>query len=266
MADLSGRVAMVTGANRGIGRATAELLAEAGAAVVVLARSASSAAEVADAINARGQTAMALQSDVTSEADWERVCAATVDRFGRLDILVNNAGVYLRKAIDEQTIEDWRYVQGPNVEGVFLGMKHGIRAMKVGKDRPSGSIVNMSAIGGLIGTPSSTAYGASKGAVRFMSKCAALEVAQLGYDIRINSIHPAIVESDMSDQVVAGYSAAMGEGGDTATAERMIKQNYPMGRFGTAQEIARSILFLAGDDSTFMTGADLVVDGGYTAR
>jgi NAD(P)-dependent dehydrogenase (short-subunit alcohol dehydrogenase family) len=265
MGELSGKVAMVTGANRGIGRATAEALAEAGAAVVVLARSAAAAAEVADAITARGQTAIALPLDVTQEADWERVCAATLDRFGRLDILVNNAGVYLRKAMDEQTLEDWRFVQGPNVEGVFLGMKHGVRAMKAGKAIPEGVIVNMSAIGGLIGTPNSTAYGASKAAVRYMSKCAALEVAQLGYAIRINSIHPALVESDMSDQVVTGYSGAMANGTKEA-AERLLKQNYPLGRFGTAQEIARSILFLASDASSFMTGSELVVDGGYTAR
>jgi NAD(P)-dependent dehydrogenase (short-subunit alcohol dehydrogenase family) len=265
MTDLNGRVAMVSGANRGIGRATAEALAVAGAAVVVLARNEAAAAEVADAITSRGGAALALRHDVTREADWERACAETIDRFGRLDILVNNAGVYLRKPIDEQTLEDWRSVQGPNVEGVFLGMKHGIRAMKAGKDRPSGTIVNMSAIGGLIGTPNSTAYGASKAAVRYMSKCAALEVAQLGYDIRINSIHPAIIESDMSDQVVAGYSAAL-EGGTPEAATRMLQQNYPLGRFGTAEEVARSILFLAGDDSSFMTGSELVVDGGYTAR
>jgi NAD(P)-dependent dehydrogenase (short-subunit alcohol dehydrogenase family) len=163
--------------------------------------------------------------------------------------------------MDEQTLQDWRSVQGPNVEGVFLGMKHGIRAMKVGKERPTGVIVNMSAIGGLIGTPNSTAYGASKAAVRYMTKCAALEVAQLGYAIRINSIHPALVETDMSAQVVRGYASALHTTG-TDEAERVIKQAYPMGRFGTVDEIARAILFLASDDSSFMTGAELVVDGG----
>ena len=264
MADLNGRVALVTGANRGIGRATADALAGAGATVVVLARSQAAAQDVASALLARGDQALALELDVVDEQAWEGVCAAALDAFGRVDILVNNAGVYLRKPIDEQTLEDWRSVHRPNVEGVFLGMKHGIRAMKAGKAIPEGAIVNMSAIGGLIGTPNSTAYGSSKGAVRFMTKCAALEVAQLGYKIRINSIHPALVETDMSQQVVAGYSAAAP--GTHADAERMMKLNYPMGRFGTPEEVARSIVFLASDNSSFMTGAELVVDGGYTAR
>jgi 3(or 17)beta-hydroxysteroid dehydrogenase len=265
MSNLDRKVAMISGASRGIGRATAELFARSGATVVVLARRDDDGARVREEIEAAGNRAVHMQHDVTKEEDWERVCHDTIEMFGKLDILVNNAGVYLRKAMNDQTLSDWRSVQGPNVEGVFLGMKHGIRAMKSGKHRPTGTIVNMSAIGGLIGTPNSTAYGASKGAVRFMTKCAALEVAQLGYDIRVNSIHPALVETEMSDQVLAGYAGNLQDSAKKA-AEQLIKQSYPLGRFGTAEEIARSILFLASDESSFMTGSELVVDGGYTAR
>ena len=258
-----GRVAIVTGAGRGIGAQTAKLLAEAGAKLVVTDLLEELGEGTAAAIEKAGGEALYQRHDVTSEADWARVVGATVARFGRLDILVNNAGVYRHAKIEEMALADFDFLCAANLKGVFLGTKHAIKAMKaIPKGAVAGSIVNLSSVAGLIGSPLSAVYSMTKGGVRLFTKSTALEVAQLGYNIRCNSIHPGVIDTDMAGQVVERWQSA----GMAANEIRGFLTNlHPLGRLGEPLDIARGILFLASDDSSFMTGAELVVDGGITA-
>ena len=244
MSDLKGRVALVTGAARGIGSATAKALAAKGAKVLVtdLLDGAETASAVGGAF---------VKHDVTSEDDWIAAVAEARKQFGGLDILVNNAGVFVIAPIVAMTLEDFRRVQQINVEGVFLGMKHAIPAIAERAQQwdGGGSIVNLSSVAGINGSALVSAYCASKGAVRLMTKAAALEVAAM--KIRINSVHPGIIDTPL----IAAQDAGITQGVVDAT---------PMGRLGTAREIAYGALFLASDESSYMTGAELVIDGGYT--
>ena len=259
MKELEGRVAMVSGAARGIGAATARALAEAGAKVVI--------GDIGDGNAAADSVGGAyVTHDVTSEESWIAAVAFAKDRFGGLDILVNNAGVFWQRPIAATTLEAFRTMQQVNVEGVFLGLKHAIPAIA---ERGSqwdggGSIINLSSIAGLVGSPNTLAYNASKGAVRLMTKSAALECAQMGLKVRVNSVHPGIIDTPMMAQAAADITAATGQGGN-AVRERFEKF-HPLGRMGQATDIANAIRFLASDAAAFMTGAELVVDGGMTAQ
>ncbi|WP_075836110.1 MULTISPECIES: glucose 1-dehydrogenase [unclassified Rhodococcus (in: high G+C Gram-positive bacteria)] len=256
MRRVEGKVALVTGGARGIGAATARLLAAEGARVVVTDVDHDAGHAVAAAIDDTFTHAMFLPHDVTAEDDWAAVIEQVTDRFGRLDVLVNNAGVVSTANVEDESLERWRWLQSINLDGVFLGTKAAIAAMKVGG---GGSIVNLSSIEGLIGDPALAAYNASKGGVRIFTKSTALHCAKSGYGIRVNSVHPGYIWTPMVQGVAA-------EGGDIEQGRATLTALHPIGRLGTAEDIAYAILYLASDESSFVTGAELVVDGGYTAQ
>lgn len=257
MADLDGRVALVTGAAKGLGEATARALAAEGAKVIV-----TDIAAPEDLAHEIGGIAVA--QDVTSEDQWLATMAMTRDTAGGLDILVNNAGVFLAKPITETTLEDWRFVQAVNVEGVFLGHKHAIPllAERAAKWRGGAAIVNLSSVAGLRGAALCNAYNASKGAVRLMTKGAALELASL--KIRVNSVHPAIIQTDMGQGLVDDFTAMSGSGGNETRSQ--LVSRHPLGDFGMPVNVADAVVFLASDRAAFMTGSEVVVDGGWTAQ
>jgi NAD(P)-dependent dehydrogenase (short-subunit alcohol dehydrogenase family) len=264
MNRVDGKVAIVSGAARGIGAETAALLAKAGAKVVITDTRAELGEATADRIARDGGQAMFLRHDVTSESDWERVTSETTRRFGALNILVNNAGIYSYAKLEEMDVGQYDTLCNVNLKGVFLGTKHAIRAMKATpKTADSASIVNLSSVAGLVGSPLSAIYSMTKGGVRLLTKSTALEVAQLGYHIRCNSIHPGVIDTDMAGLVVQRWEAA---GMGSNEIRGFLTNLHPVGRLGQPIDIARGILFLASNDSAFMTGTELVVDGGWTAR
>lgn len=255
MGRVAGKTAIVTGASLGLGRAAATLLAREGARVVLTDLRREEGAEVADRIVSDGGEAIFLTHDVASEEDWKRVIASAVSRFGRLDILVNNAGVALSAPVESTTLEQWRWLMSINLDGVFLGVKHAVDAMKA----KGGSIINLSSIEGLIGDPNLAAYNASKGGVRLLTKSAALSCAKAGYRIRVNSIHPGYIDTPM----VSAYIDAQP---DPRAARAAVAALHPLGHIGEPDDIAFGVLYLASDESKFVTGAELVIDGGYTAQ
>jgi 3(or 17)beta-hydroxysteroid dehydrogenase len=252
MNRVQGKVALVTGAALGLGRAAAVMLAREGARVVLTDVKTEEGGKVAEDIVAGGGEAMFLRHDVSSEADWARVMDSVASRFGPLDVLVNNAGVLFSAPIEETALEQWRWLMAVNCDGVFLGVKHAIAAMK----ERGGSIINISSVAGLVGLPNLSAYNASKGAVRLLTKAAALECAKAG--IRVNSIHPGGIWTPMLEQFVG----KRGEESAEAAAAAM----HPVGHAGEPDDIAHGVVYLASDESKFVTGAELVIDGGYTAR
>ena len=262
---LDGKTALVSGAARGIGAAIAEALARSGASVVVGDVLIGAAEETAARIRQAGGKAAAFKHDVTDEAQWQAAIAFTEKTFGALDVLVNNAGIETAALLSQCTIEDFRRVMDVNVTGVFLGLKHAVRAMAPGgTSGKGGSIVNMSSVAGLIGTLGHVAYHSSKGAVRLMSKAAAVECAQLGTGIRVNSVHPAVVDTQMGTAFVQDF-VDLKIVPDYATAEAAIKAAHPMGRFGEPADVACAVIYLASPASKWVTGSELVVDGGYSA-
>jgi NAD(P)-dependent dehydrogenase (short-subunit alcohol dehydrogenase family) len=249
------KVALVTGAGLGLGRASALMLAREGARVIVTDKREQEGAATADAIVGAGGEAMFLPQDVSREEDWNEVIRATLRRFGALDVLVNNAGVARPGNVEDTTLEDWRWLMSINLDGVFLGVKQTVGAMK----QKGGSIINLSSIAGLIGDPNLAAYDASKGGVRLLTKSAALHCARAGYKIRVNSIHPGYISTPM----VEGYVGAQA---DPAKAKTEIAALHPLGHIGEPDDVAYGVVYLASDESKFVTGAELVIDGGYTAQ
>ncbi len=261
MNRVDGKVALVTGGGSGIGAASARLLAEAGARVVVTDVNEEGVAEVVADIESTDGRALGLTQDVTIEAEWERVMAATRSEFGRLDVLVNNAGISGagKDNIETETLDEFRAVMNVNIDGVFLGCQKAIALMK---ETGGGSIVNVSSIYGLVGG-GGPAYHSSKGAVRLLTKSVAVYCGNQGYQIRANSVHPGFIWTPM---LAAALDRRLPDENMTEEGMKaMLAERHPIGRTGEAIEIARGILFLASDDSSFMTGAELVIDGGYTA-
>lgn len=255
MGDLDGRVAVVTGGARGVGGASAALMSKAGARVAVADHDFEAAREHAKRLNEEGGDAVAFDLDVRSETSWQRAVEEIDARFGAVDVLVNNAGVSSSRDENRVTIRlhalpavEWDRVFDVNVRGVFLGIKTVVPIMRRGG---RGSIINISSIGGIVGSRVS-AYGSSKGAVRSMTKAAAVNLAL--ENIRVNSIHPGVVRTDMTRPLLGT------EEGRKSTLAR-----YPMGRIAEAPEIAEGVAFLASDRSSFMTGSEVVIDGGLTA-
>ncbi len=255
MNRVRGKVALVTGAGLGLGRAAALLLAREGARVVVSDIKEAEGRAVADEIIDGGGEAIFIRHDVTSEDDWRNAIALTVSRFGGLDILVNNAGVALSANVEQTTLEQWRWLMAINLDGVFLGTKYAIAPMK----SRGGSIINLSSIEGLIGDANLAAYNASKGGVRVFTKSAALHCAKAGYKIRVNSIHPGYIWTPMVEQHLASQP-------DPIAAKAFVVGLHPLGHFGEPDDIANGVLYLASDESKFVTGSELVIDGGYTAQ
>ena len=253
---LEGKVALITGGARGMGAAEAKIFSREGAKVVI--------ADVLDAdgrqteaeINETGGDAIFVALDVTKQSDWDAAINRTVEQFGKLDVIVNNAGIVSRVSIEETTVEEWDRIMDINAKGVFLGTKAAITQMK--SQGTGGSIINISSISGNVGQEGvAAAYNASKGAVRIFSKSAAIQYAEDG--IRVNTIHPGPIQTPMTR---AGWEGAetFGENDYVAT------DNAPMGRYGKPVEVAYGALYLASDESSYVTGAELVIDGGYTAQ
>ena len=254
MDRVKGKVAIVTGAASGIGRATASLLAKEGAKVVIADIDGVNGRKVAEEIRREGGEALFVKHDVTTESDWSEVIEKTLAEFGKLDILVNNAGVLFLEKIEDTSLEEWRWLMSVNLDGVFLGTKYAIRAMK---GSGGGSIINLSSVAGIIGTNDDTsAYHASKGAVRLFTKAAALECSKAGYNynIRVNSVHPGVIKTKMTEGMFE----------DEAIMKKQM-QRHIIGYLGEPNDVAYGILYLASDESKFVTGAELVIDGGWTA-
>lgn len=266
MNRVDGKVAIVTGAGRGIGRATAELLAEGGAKVVVTDVLDDGVAETVERIKANGGEATGLHHDVTSDADWQKAVDAAVDGLGGFEILVNNAGIFLQKSIEETTFEEYDRVMRVNVWGVMLGTKYAFASMKerISADDPAGAIVNLASAAAIKGSPLGSVYATSKGAVRLFTRSMAREVAALGYNIRVNAIYPGIIDTDMGEAAMKRMADSVGEGHNRA--REVAESLHLTPRLGTAHDIAKGIVYLASEDAAYMTGAELVVDGGFTIK
>lgn len=258
---LAGKAALVTGAASGIGLATSELLAREGARLLVTDLDAEAAEGAAWKIRSSGGLARSCPLDVTQEPDWEQAIEIALSEWGVLDILVNNAGLSHAAPLTEISLDDWRRVMSVNLEGVFLGLKHGIRALRAGR---GGSIVNVSSASGVKAAPGASAYCASKAAVRMLAKTAALECAAAGDPIRINTVLPAGVRTPMWDSMDFFQNLAREKGGEEA-AWQALAADSPAKRFATPDEVAQAILFLASDEASYINGAEIAVDYGYTA-
>ena len=251
MGRMDGKVALISGGARGQGAAEARLFAQEGAKVVIGDLLDVDGMRVAAEIAELGGEAVYVHLDVTREEDWRSAVQAAVSAFGKLDVLVNNAGIWRRGRVEDTSVEDWDAVQNVNSKGVFLGTKAAIPEMR---KAGGGSVINISSTAGLVGGPRSTAYTASKGAVRLFTKATAIQYA--GEGIRSNSIHPGPIDTEMIQQVWQGE--------DNSREESIART--PLGRVGTVDDIAYGALFLASDESSFMTGSELVIDGGSTAQ
>jgi 3(or 17)beta-hydroxysteroid dehydrogenase len=254
MARVKDKIALITGAASGLGAASARLLAAQGASVVLSDLNAEQGTRIAAEIGAK---ALFLQHDVTSEEHWQQVVDNTLQTFGQLDILLNSAGIAIFKDIEATSLAEWRRIHAVNLDGVFLGCKYGVAAMK--RSGAGGSIINMSSVSGLVGGHNLAAYNSSKGGVRLLTKSVALHCARQGYHIRCNSIHPTFVDTPMLRSVIDA-------GDDPAKTETALKRQVPLGRLGRVEDIANMVLYLASDESSFVTGAEMVIDGGVTAK
>ena len=248
---LENKVAFISGGARGMGASEAMIFAQEGAKVVIGDVLDEEGRQTEAAINEIGGECLFVRLDVTSEDSWADAIAATIARFGKLDVLVNNAGIVARGTLDTATVEEWDRVMDVNAKGVFLGTKAAIPEMR---NAGGGSIVNISSMSGIVGqTNIQPVYNASKGAVRIFTKSAAVQYAKEG--IRVNSVHPGSIDTPMA--------------GDRLTdpdLQREAEGRNPMGRTARPEEVAYGVLFLASDESSFMTGSELVIDGGATAQ
>lgn len=255
MKRFENKTVLITGAASGIGYVTAQQFAIEGAQVIATDINTDGLEKVFKEDIANGLKVETRYQDVTSKAGWDSLVDEIVASHGHLDVMFSNAGSADFALCEDTTEERWRWVNALNVDSVFFGMQACIRVMK----DSGGSIINNSSIAGVIGEPLLAAYCATKGAVRLMTKAVAIDCARQGYPIRINSIHPGWTDTAL----VSGLLEGLGEKGPEFAAKTV--GAVPMGRLGTPMEIARPVLFLASDDASFMTGAELIVDGGYTA-
>jgi NAD(P)-dependent dehydrogenase (short-subunit alcohol dehydrogenase family) len=249
MARVEGKVALVTGGGSGIGRACCLRLAEEGARVAVTDISEERGQETVGQIEDAGGEGLFLRHDVAQEDQWVLAVGRARETYGGVDVLVNNAGLYLIKPLAETTVEEWDDLMAVNVWGVFLGMKHTAPLMS----ERGGSIINLSSVAGLMGVAGHALYGASKGAVRIMTKDVAMEYASS--QVRVNSVHPGYINTGMAE-----YGASV-----AGTDIEGLGQLYPLRRIGEPNDVANTVLFLASDEAKYLTGAEFVVDGGGSA-
>ncbi len=261
MGRVAGKVALVTGAASGIGQATALMLAREGARVVVTDINADGGAATVAAIKnaaAGGETmggdARFIAHDVTDEAMWQTAIVDAVDAFGGLHILVNSAGIGFASDIEQTSLEDWRRVHAIDLDSVFLGCKHAVSAMA---DSGGGSIVNISSISGIIAGHNLGAYNSAKGGVRLLTKSIALHCARKGYNVRCNSVHPTFVDTPILDSILKR------SGREEGLAK--LSRQVPLGRVGAPDDVAYGVLYLASDESSYVTGSELIIDGGISA-
>ena len=247
---LENQVALISGGARGMGAVEAKMFAAEGAKVVIGDMLGDEGRQVEAEINESGGECVFVQLDVTDENAWQDAVATTVARFGKLDILINNAGIARINSVEDTTSEEWDLVMDINAKGVFLGTKAAIPEIR---KAGGGSIVNISSIAGLTGGRTSS-YAASKGAVRLLTKSTAIQYAADG--IRCNSVHPGVIETPMTTPIML----------NTPEGRELNASRHPLGRFGQPEDIAYGVLFLASDESSFMTGSELVIDGGLTAQ
>ena len=251
MGRLDGKVALISGGAKGQGAAETRLFVREGAKVVFGDILDDDGKKVEAEIRGAGGEATYVHLNVTREADWRAAVATAVERYGKLNVLVNNAGILLRAKIEATTEEDWDRIMAVNVKGVFLGTKAALPAMR---QAGGGSIINISSVAGLVGSPQNTAaYSATKGAVRIFTKSTAIQHAK--DKIRANSVHPGPIATDMIKDSLENKAAW----------EQRLRR-LPMGRVGTAEEVAYGVIYLASDESSYMTGSELVIDGGTTAE
>ncbi|MBX9620529.1 MAG: glucose 1-dehydrogenase [Alphaproteobacteria bacterium] len=250
MARLSGKVALITGAGMGIGETEAILFAQEGAKVIATDINEEAGLDTVKKIEKAGYKAEFMKLDVRNESEWQQVTKAILEKYGKLDVLVNNAGILLLKPLEETSEEEWRHVFQVNVMGVFFGCKHAVEGMK---KAGGGSIINIASVYGIIGAPNAAAYEASKGAVRALTKAAAADLAK--YKIRVNSVHPGLIDTPMTQDTIKNPEK---------TKELLLTtiMEHP----GKSEEVALPVLMLASDESSYMTGSELIIDGGYTAR
>ncbi|MSQ12269.1 MAG: glucose 1-dehydrogenase [Dehalococcoidia bacterium] len=250
---LKGKVALISGAARGMGATEARLFAKEGAKVVLTDVLEKEGTKVAAEIAENGGDAIFVRMDVTKEEDWKRAVQTTVQKYGKVDILINNAGIWKTGAVEDTTAQLWDQVMDVNAKGVFLGTKLVIPEMR---KAGGGSIINISSVAGLMGAGTGAAYGASKGAVRLLTKATAVQYGK--EKIRCNSIHPGPIDTAMLSQLIA-------EGAGGSMTDEMMRAMVPLGRIGRPEEVATCALFLASDESSYVTGSELVVDGGLFA-
>ena len=257
MKRVKNKVAIVTGGASGLGKSSAKLLAREGAKIVVSDIDEEGGKKVVQQIKEDGGEAIFIKQDVAKEDEWKNVIETTLETYGKLHILANSAGIGLVGTVEDVTLEDWKNLIDINLNGTFLGTKYGIKGMR--KTDEGGSIINFSSIEGLIGDPNLPAYNASKGGVTIFTKSAALHCAKQGYGIRINSIHPAYIWTPMVENFLKAQ-------GDVEEGKKQLESLHPIGHLGEPDDIGYGVVYLASDESKFMTGSELVIDGGYTAQ
>jgi len=261
---VQGKIALVTGGASGIGRASALLLGREGATVVVTDVQDDGGRDCAAKIKQGGGDAVYMRHDVANEEAWTSVIAEVRNRFGRLDVLVNNAGIAIAGPITEMTLADWRRQESINLDGVFLGTKHALPLMRASG---GGSIVNISSLAGLKGSANLAGYCATKGGVRLFTKAVAMECAALKDNVRVNSVHPGIIETPIWLSIVPGVGGLPNVGGANAPdLDAMSAAFVPVGKKGLPDDIAQGVLYLVSDESRYVTGSELVIDGGLSTR
>ena len=250
---LNGKVGLITGAASGIGLATAKMMLSQGATVIISDVQIGTGETVAQKL---GDGASFIPLDVRLEEQWKSVINQIAIKFNRLDVLVNNAGVGTPGSIEDTSLEQWRNIHAINSEGPFLGCKHSLSLMK--QNISGGSIINVSSVAGIIGAPNLAAYCSSKASVRLLTKSVALHCARKGYGIRCNSVHPSYTDTPMVEEIVSSHN-------NPERYRAALETASPTGRLGTPDDVAGAILYLAGDESKFTTGTEIIVDGGLTA-
>lgn len=253
MGRVANKVAFITGGASGLGKATAEMMAREGAKVVIADLNLEGAEAVARQI---GPAAIAVALDVTNEQQWIAALDAAEAAFGKLNVLVHSAGVGVLKSVEDISVEEWNFVHAVNLDGPFLGNKHAIPRMK---PHAPGSIIIISSVSGIIAGHNMSAYNTSKAAARMLAKTTALHCAKRGYNIRCNSVHPTFIDTPMVQSMLVA-------GGDPAKVRQKLESQVPLGRLGEPDDVAYCILYLASDESKFVTGAEFVLDGGITAQ